>query len=274
MCSQVANHYRAEGQLAEQIARALRAAGKDPETLAPGDLATVDEFHIRGRAATLELGETLGLSADGCLLDIGSGLGGPARTMAEVHGCRVTGVDLTPAFCEAANEMSRWVGLADLVSCEQGDATALPFGDGTFDAAMTIHVAMNIPAKDAMYREAHRVLAPGGTFAVYDVLQGEGGEVLFPVPWARDPSISHLARPADMRELLEEAGFSVAEERDSSAESLAWFEAMAARMASDGPPPVNFAIFLGEDFPAMVQNQIRNLAEDRIRTVAYLCRKG
>ncbi len=96
----------------------------------------------------------MNLNARSHVLDIGSGLGGPARTLAETYGCRVTGIDLTQAFCDAATAMSNWVGLGSRVSFKQGDATNLPFENQTFDAAMTIHVAMNIAAKDKMYLEA------------------------------------------------------------------------------------------------------------------------
>jgi ubiquinone/menaquinone biosynthesis C-methylase UbiE len=129
---------------------------------------------------------------------------------------------------------------------------------------------MNIPAKDKMYAQARRVLKPGGIFAVYDVLQGEGGDVVFPVPWAREPSISHLATPDEMKRLLAGAGFKILEAQDSTEESAQWFEQMAARMAQ-GPPPVTFQAFLGGDFPEMARNQVRNLAERRIGTVAYIC---
>jgi ubiquinone/menaquinone biosynthesis C-methylase UbiE len=266
----VASHYAGDGDLAGIIAEKLRQAGKDLGQLRTADLASVDEFHIRGRKATLELAQLLGLGAADHLLDIGSGLGGPARAIAETCGCRVTGIDLTPAFCDAANVMSGWVGLGDRVTCRQGDATALPFGDATFDAAMTIHVAMNIAAKDRMYAEARRVLKPGGRFAVYDVLQGEGGEVVFPVPWAREPSISHLATPAQMEALLTGAGFRITAVNDSTEESQQWFEAMAARMAQSAPA-VTFQSFLGDDFPTMARNQVRNLRERRIRTVTCIC---
>jgi ubiquinone/menaquinone biosynthesis C-methylase UbiE len=205
------------------------------------------------------------------VLDIGSGLGGPARTLAETYGCHVTGIDLTAAFCAAAAALSDWVGLGGKVGFEQGDATNLPFADQSFDAAMTIHVAMNIADKPALYRNAKRVLKRGAVFAVYDILQGEGGPVHFPVPWARDPSISHLATPAEMRALLPAAGFTIADELDSTEESLAWFKDMAARMAASGGPPVTFQLFLGADFPAMARNQVRNLAEKRIRTLTYIC---
>lgn len=268
MTDAVATHYAGDGDLAAAIAAQFRQAGKDPASLRAADLASVDEFHIRGRKATLDIAAALGLDAASHVLDIGSGLGGPARTVAEAHGCRVTGIDLTQAFCDAATAMSGWVGLADRVAFRQGDATALPFDDAAFDAAMTIHVAMNIPAKDRMYAEARRVLKPGGRFAVYDVLQGEGGPVLFPVPWAREPSISHLATPAEMEALLTAAGFEILSADDSTEDSQAWFEALVGRP----PPAVTFKTFLGDEFAAMARNQVANLKERRIRTVTYLCR--
>ena len=272
MHNDVETHYTTSGELAGAIADRLQAAGKDLAKLTTADLGTVDEFHIRGRKATLELGNRLALANTSRVLDIGSGLGGPARTIAETYGCHVTGIDLTAAFCEAAEAMSGWVGLQDRVTFMQGDATALAFDDDEFDAAMTIHVAMNISAKDKVYAHAYRVLKPGGIFAVYDVVQGEGGDVLFPVPWAREPSISHLATPQEMRSLLNDAGFSILREDDSTEESQSWFEERAAQLAASGPPPLSFQIFLGEDFGAMTLNQVRNLTERRIRTVTYLCR--
>jgi len=269
MADNVASHYSENLKLAASIAEKLQSAGKDLNKLTT-DLVAVDEFHIRGRKATLELGEKMNLNARSHVLDIGSGLGGPARTMAETYGCRVTGIDLTQAFCDAATAMSDWVGLGSRVSFKQGDATNLPFENQIFDAAMTIHVAMNIAAKDKMYLEARRVLKPSGVFAVYDVLQGEGGEILYPVPWARDPSISHVATPEEMKSLLTNAGFKLLDVQDSTEESQS-FEKMTAQMAKTGTAPVIWQLFLGDDFPAMARNQVRNVTERRIRTVSYIC---
>jgi ubiquinone/menaquinone biosynthesis C-methylase UbiE len=271
MADRVASHYSENLELADVITQYLRSAGKDLKKLTTADLATVDEFHIRGRKATLELASQMNLNADSYVLDIGSGLGGPARTLAETYGCRVTGIDLTQAFCDAATAMSDWVGLGKRVSFKQGDATNLPFANRQFDAAMTIHVAMNIAAKDKMYVEAHRVVKPGGVFAVYDVLQGEGGEVLYPVPWARNPSISHLATPDEMKSLLVGVGFKLLNVQDSTEESQSFFERMTAQMAKTDSPPVAWRLFLGDGFPAMARNQVRNVTERRIRTVSYIC---
>jgi ubiquinone/menaquinone biosynthesis C-methylase UbiE len=272
MSDQVQTHYGDGINLADSIARKLKAVGKNLEDLKTSDLSTVDEFHIRGRKATLELGRQMNLSKDSDVLDIGSGLGGPARTIAQEYRCHVTGIDLTQAFCDAARHLSKWVNLDSRVMFQQGDATSLPFEENQFDAAMTIHVAMNIPDKNKMYAEAKRVIKSGGIFAVYDVLKGEGGDVLFPVPWAREPSISHLVTRNEMEALLTQAGFEILQAKDSSEESHGWFKEMLARMAESGPPPVTFQTFMGNDFPEMVRNQDRNLSERRIRTVSFICK--
>lgn len=272
MTDRVASHYYDDhANLADAIAQSFRDAGKDLKSLTTADLASFDEFHIRGRKATLELAAQMNLNADSHVLDIGSGLGGPARTLAETYGCHVTGVDLTQAYCDAAAAMSEWVGLGNLTSFKIGDATTLPFADNEFDAAMTLHVAMNIAAKNKMYVEARRAVKPGGIFAIYDILQGEGGEVLYPVPWAREPSISHLATLDEMKSLLAGAGFNVRDVYDSTEESQRFFERMAARITKTGAPPVAWRLFLGDDFPVMVENQARNVAERRIRTVSFIC---
>jgi ubiquinone/menaquinone biosynthesis C-methylase UbiE len=269
--NKVSTFYSGPGGLVARIGSALEAAGLDPAALRPADLAPVDEFHIRGRAASLEIIDALGLTADAQVLDLGSGLGGPARTLAEVTGCSVLGVDLTPEFCEVATALSEWTGLAERTRFQVGDATATGLPDTSADAALTVHVAMNIPDKRALYAEAFRVVRPGGRFVVYDVLQGEGGAVHYPVPWAHDSSTSFLATPEDMRELLPAAGFEIVSEVDSSDASLAWFQEVRARIERDGPPPVTFATFLGDAFGQMVANQVANLAERRIRTVMFAC---
>jgi len=271
MHNRVEQHY-AIGGLADKIAGALQGAGKDLAHLTTADLAPVDEFHVRGRQATLELAQRMELQPGAQVLDIGSGLGGPARTLAEVYACQVTGIDLTPEFCAAAQELSRWVGLAQRVRFCQVDATALDCEPASFDAAMTIHVAMNIAAKDRVYAGVHRALKPGRIFAVYDILQGEGGAVHYPVPWARDPAISHLATPTQMRSLLQGAGFRILDEIDQTDEGEAWFKAAAAQAAGPVKPPISLRQLLGSDAADMMRNQVRNLSERRIRTVTFICR--
>jgi ubiquinone/menaquinone biosynthesis C-methylase UbiE len=270
--NKVATHYYDKREdLAGSIEQYLHAKGKDTESVVAQDLADIDEFHIGGHPATLSVGAWMQLHANARVLDIGSGLGGPARTLAEAYGCHVTGVDLTPAFCEAATIISGWLGLGDRVAFQQGDATDLPFSDNVFDAAMTIHVAMNIPDKDKVYAEARRVLKPGARFVVYDILQGSGGELLLPVPWARSQEISHLATRDQMHTLLDDAAFTIIEAEDSTDRAIAFFEARAGQMEQSAMALAPFHPFLGDDFREMAVNMVRNLTENRIRVCTFVC---
>lgn len=259
----IQTHYT-RSDLANVILAALEKAGKDVSRLRPEDLAPVDEFHIRGRAATIELARATGLDSTRRVLDVGSGVGGTSRCLATEFGCRVTGIDLTDEYCRAAAILSAKIGLAELVDYRQGDATNLPFDDGSFDVVWTEHVAMNIPDKSRLYREMHRVLKPGGTIAIYDILAGPFGPVLFPVPWARTPDTSFLVRPEELRKLLEEAGFTVSDWSDTTETARAWFASLAEKIRKEGLPPLGFHVLLGADFQAMAQNQRRNLEEGRI----------
>lgn len=259
----VQEHYT-RSDLGSVILTALEKAGKDIEHLTPEDLAPVDEFHIRGRRATLELAQAVGVDSTKRVLDVGSGVGGTSRCLAREFGCRVTGIDLTDEYCRTATMLSKRIGLAELVDYSQGDATNLPFPDASFDIVWTEHVAMNIPDKPALYREMYRVLKPGGTLAIYDILAGPSGPVMFPVPWARTPDSSFLVTPEELRDLLEKSGFNVTAWSDTTEAARAWFVSLAEKIRMDGLPPLGFHLLLGSDFQVMAQNQRRNLEEGRI----------
>ena len=269
---QVSAHYT-RGDLLNAIDTALAKAGKNPAAPRLEDLAPVDEFHVRGREATTELGAHLGLREGHSVLDVCSGLGGASRQLAMAYKCRITGIDLTEEYCRVATELASRVGLSELVHYQQGSALAMPFADNSFDIAYTQHVAMNIADKAALYREIARVLKPRGGFGIYDLLQGQGGSVLFPVPWAHDGSTSFLASSDEMRGLLSDAGFEVTNWSDTSEIGKEWFKAMNKRLAESGPSPLGFQVLLGADFATMAKNQVRNLVEDRIRPTEIICVK-
>ena len=272
LTSNIQQHY-ARQDLGNAILAALQKAGKDIDRLTPEDLAAFDEFHIRGREATLELARAAGLGPGTNVLDVGSGIGGPSRTLARELGCRVTGIDLTHEYCRVADMLAARVGLSGLVSYRQGDALDLLFPDATFDAVWTQHTAMNIADKPRLYGQMFRVLKPGGVLAIDDILAGPLGPVHFPVPWAREPQTSFLASPDELRRLLETAGFVIAEWNDTTEAARVWFANVAKRIQERGLPPLGYHLLLGPEFQAMAHNQSRNLAEGRIVVAQVVARK-
>jgi len=252
------------------------------EALAPGrpaaptleDLAAVDEFHMGGRAATLELAAALGLRATSRVLDIGAGLGGTARHLAARHGCRVVGIDLTPDYVSVARRLTRLVGLDGRVDFEVGSATALPFAAGSFDAVTLLHAGMNIEDKPALAAEAHRVLAPGGILAVYDVMRTAPGEIALPLPWATTAATSFVATPAAYRAALTAAGFSLEGERRRTALALERFRSARRRLAESGPPPLGLHLLMGETAPTKLANLMACLKNGVLAPIEILARRG
>ena len=272
MAKTLASHY-GDDALIERIGENLSQRQRDLSNLTTTDLAPYDEFHFRGRKATLELGDKMKLTDSSRALDIGSGLGGPARTLAEKYDCHITGIDLTQAFCDVAAVLSEWLNLSSHTTFLLGDATSLPFPDNHFDCAMTIHVAMNIPEKQMVYNEARRVVKPGGIFSVYDILQGEGGDISFPVPWAEEQSLSFLATTDETKAFLKESGFRIIEIIDSSEESYHSLKAAMSQSVKGEITKISSPtqMLFGDKFEDMARNQFRGLAEKQIRTVSFVC---
>jgi ubiquinone/menaquinone biosynthesis C-methylase UbiE len=268
----IQEHY-AKPDLGKRILAALERSGKDIERLTPADLEPIDEFHIRGRAATLELARSAGIDASKKVLDVGCGVGGSSRCLAREFGCQVTGIDLTEEYCRVAEMLSQRVGLATQVEFLQGDALDLPFADETYDVVWTEHASMNIPDKPRLYREMHRVLKPGGTLAIYDILAGPSGPVHFPVPWARNPQSSFLATPDELRRLLGEAGFRIVDWWDTTEAAREWFAALSEKVRKEGLPALGFHLLLGPEFKEMGQNQRRNLEQGRIVLAEVVAKK-
>jgi SAM-dependent methyltransferase len=243
----IARHYE-HGSLEASLLEALKRAGKDIDRLTHVDLALVDEFHVGGRPATRELGQQLDLPAGARVLDIGCGMGGPARYFAADRGWRVEGVDLTPEFVGVAQSLSRRLGLDKMVSFQVASAASLPFDDAGFDGAYMLHVGMNIADKKSVFAEVHRVLKRGGVFAIYDVMRLSDGDFLYPVPWSSERATNHIAQPETYRHELAAAGFTIVQERNRLAFAMEQ-RAAQAQQPGAGPPVV-----MGPTAPQKVAN--------------------
>jgi ubiquinone/menaquinone biosynthesis C-methylase UbiE len=268
----VERHYGAAG-IAERILAALRAANGADAPVTPETLAPIDHFHGRGVAATRALVERLAPLPGEHILDIGCGIGGPARWIAAACGCRVTGIDLTPEFCDAARALNAATGLADRVTILHGSALDLPLPEAGFDRAYSQNVVMNIADKPRFYREALRVLRPGGLLALSVVCAGTERQPHFPVPWAKTAATSFLATPAETEAGLRAAGFEIVAFTDTSEALRAAQQRESERIARDGLPPLGLHLLMGERIREMRRNSARSAAEGRTRTVEALVRK-
>ena len=267
----VTEHYT-HGGLEAALLAALAKMGKDPDHLTPADLMGADEFHVGGAAATKELASQLALAPGMRLLDIGSGIGGPARHLASL-GCHVTGIDLTPEYVAVANSLSRRMGMQEQVSFRQASADRLDFADASFDGATLLHVGMNVPDKAAMFAAIHRALKPGGFMAVYDVMRVGDGEIDFPVPWSGTAAISFVETPAAYRAALEGAGFHITAERNRGAAATAFFTAQRASLAAGGPPPIGLGLVMGPTGPKKFANLSAMIASHILAPYELIARR-
>jgi ubiquinone/menaquinone biosynthesis C-methylase UbiE len=260
----VADHYKRRA-LADVILTALTAAGKDIEHLTPDDLAPVDEFHSGGRNATVRLAQLAQINGSERVLDVGCGIGGPSRYLASKFGCQVTGLDLTAEFVALAGMLAQRTRLADKVTYRQGDALDMPFADASFDLVWSQNAAMNIADRDRLYGEMRRVLTPAGRLALQEMAAGPGGEPFYPTPWAGDKSISFLSTPEATRAALERIGFRVVAWQDTTEEALQQQMARTKALETGSLPPLGLHIVIGEAFPTVTKNMLRNLQEERLK---------
>jgi len=257
------SHWERE-HLAEAILAALAAAGKDLDALTVDDLAVTDQFHGGGKAATLRLAKLFGAGPGQRVLDVGGGLGGPARTLAVEFGCRVTVVDLTESFVRAARLLTARLGLDDRVSHHVGDALDLRFDAGAFDVVWTQNSGMNIADKERLYAGFHRVLRPGGLLALQEPMAGPAQPPIFPLMWASDPSTSFLRAPDDLRALITRTGFTERAWQDVTAET-------AGPATADSVPAHSAQrLIMGQALDAILQANHRNRAEGRMVSVQAL----
>lgn len=263
----VATHY-GHGSLTAAIRKGLQAQGITPEEASVEDLGPVDEFHIGGRAATIHFFDKLDLTETSKALDIGCGLGGAARFAAHSFGSQIEGVDLTPEYVETGVVLCRWVNLSDKINLSVASALSMPFESGDFDFAYMMHVGMNIEDKHALFKEVARVLKPGGTFGIYDIMKSNEDDLVYPVPWASSAETSWLAEPESYRIALEDSGFVVKQENDRKDFAVDFFAKMKkATEVQKSPPPLGLHVLMQQSTAEKIPNMVANLQAGRIKPV-------
>jgi SAM-dependent methyltransferase len=255
---QVSQHY-AHGSLEWAVLEALRASGADTDQLRHTDLAPVDEFHIGGRQATMDLAEQLAPSHGMRLIDVGCGLGGASRYFAQEWGCRVDGVDLTAEYVAVAAELSRRVRLEGRVTYHCASALSTPFAGQVFDGGYMLHVGMNIADKGRLFTEIRRVLKTGALFGIFDVMLEANGSFMYPVPWAATAETNFIETAAIYRTLLTDSRFDIVSMRSRREFAIQFFHRLRARMARAGPSPLGLHIVMGESAPQKVANMLNML---------------
>jgi sarcosine/dimethylglycine N-methyltransferase len=272
----VQDHYASAGTgsvIAAKIIEALRTTAGASAAITPETLAPFDHLHGRGALATADLVALLDPQAGEMILDIGCGVGGPARWIAAKYGCAVTGVDLTTEFCDAARELCTASGMSDRVRIMQGSGLALPLPGASFDRAYSHNVVMNIADKAGVYREAFRVLKPGGRLVLCHINAGPNGPPEFPMPWAAVPENSFLATDEETRRDLASAGFEILTFRDTTQTNLAANTATRRKIETEGLPPVGIHVLLGERYRQLLVNSLRAAEDGRTRTVEVAASK-
>lgn len=247
----------------QRIDAQMRAQGIDPEHPTLEALAPLDNFHSRGIGATIDQIALAAFPAGVRVLDVGGGLGGPARALASRTTVHVTVLDLTPTFVTAGRVLTERLGMNDRVDFELGDGTKMPFADTSFDGVWTQHSTMNIEHKHALYAEIHRVLQPGGRLVMHEIMEGNGDPVTYPMPWASSPEFSFLRPVAEIRALIAAAGFRELVWEDESQRVL---QDIAA--AAGGPPPQ--AALFGPDFVERIRNFGDDLRDGRLAVIRAL----
>ena len=263
----VSQHYT-HGNLEGALLVALQRAGRNIEALNYADLALVDEFHIGGRPATRALGDQLDLPAGARVLDVGCGIGGPARCFASERGWKVEGVDLTAEYVDVAKALSQRVGVD--ASFRQASATALPFADASFDGAYMLHVGMNVPDKQAVFSEVRRVLKLGGLFGIYDIMLQSDGAFTYPVAWSSAPETNHIATPDAYKVALAAAGFTVVKERNRRDAAL---QAMQRRIEQTAQP-IGLPVVMGPTAPQKLANMREMIERGVFAPVEIISRAG
>ncbi len=267
------HQYYSPDDLYNKILEGLASLGKPLDSLTLDDLQPVDEFHIRGDAATRELIALANFGADMHILDVGCGIGGSTRRLAQATGCQVTGIDLSDAYIDVARRLTTLLRLQERVRFHACSALELPYPDAHFDGVWSLQMNMNVEDKQGWLRETCRVLIPGGRAVLYEVCGGENSPLHFPVPWAQHGGMSYLVSPALFRDIARDAGFVVEHWEDKTAVARQAFAKVKKPEGEPVLPALGVYLLVGRDIQTKAYNLHRNLEEGRVSLIQTVLRK-
>ena len=263
----VISHY-SKVQLYEVIIEAIKNAGINLNKLKVEDLKSIDEFHIGGMQATFDLLNQLKIRPKTKILDIGAGIGGPARLISSNYGASVTGIDLTPDFVETAIKINALLNLN--IKFKVGNALNIPFDENEFDLATLLHVGMNIPDKNKLFIEVSRILNKGGSFAIYDVMIVGEGDFKFPVPWASTSSASFVEKPNSYHDAAMASGFTLISKRSREKFALKFFNDLKKIVDNSGSSPVGLNLVMGSDARIKIENVLNAIEKGHLAPVEMI----
>lgn len=273
----VAQHWAQRLPSFEEALTLLRSKGVNIDRPTPEDLHSLDMVHTGGVEATDLVAREASIKRGQLLLDVGCGLGGPARRFAYRHGTVVSGIELSEPVFQTAVALTSLVGLADRVHFTLGSALKMPYEESTFDVVVMQHCAMQVTEKRVMFGESARVLRPGGILVLHEFFSGTDGEPRYPLAWASEPAMSALEPFEDTEILLSRLGFSVGSLLDQGPTAISFYAGMVSKLEKAVADGVGFR---GKDVEEARNSQrifdsmLRNFHEDRVRLGIVVCRKG
>lgn len=267
----IENHYLKE-DLYEDIINRLSEQNIALDNVKRSDIAGTDEFHVRGAAVSRELANSIDIKGVS-VLDVGCGLGGPCRMLADEYNCEVTGIDLSNEYIRTAKKLSKLVNLNNKTTFIKGDATKLPFENSTFDVVWTQHVQMNIPDKKKFYSEINRVLKTGGYFLFYDILMKGNGKISYPMPWASNANHSFLFQVEEMETILKGVGLTKKQSNDQTQAGIEFFDKLVARLKEFGPPKMGLNVLMGDTTKSKLMNLLNHLKNGQLELKSGVYKK-
>jgi ubiquinone/menaquinone biosynthesis C-methylase UbiE len=249
--------------LVEKVLATFKNEGIDTAEQVKVALTPIEELHLRGSVATLELAHKIGLNEKMKILDVGCGIGGPARNIVSKFGCHVTGLDLSKEYCHVAEMINKYIGLSDKIEIHQGNALDMPFNDDLFDVVFLQHVLMNINDKNRLFTQIKKVLRPNGCLAVYSICAGPLSPIYYPVIWANNPNINFLLSPNNLRELIHSMGFKERSWMDYTPRVIEAIDLQRMKPKPKKKHPINLGLIV-KDPSVKWKNMVLNLKEGRI----------